>query len=246
MAIPFVPRPRGARWMGGTIIILLIAATFIAYLAGFLSCDSRAFFDAGGRRPRYVAILFSGDMGLRLGMGDHIATALQKQGVSVLGVNSPSEFASRKKRPEVDGFVASVIRDALARTHAQQAIVMGQSYGADIARVGLVHLPSALQQRVAAAVLVVPGPTAFFRADPSGLTYRGSPDAGPQEARTLTWLPIVCIKGAAERESLCPWLRSNNVRSITLPGGHFLRQDHVLLTSTITAALSDILRIEPA
>jgi type IV secretory pathway VirJ component len=234
-------KKRYGRWALGVLGTVSIGLAAFAWSAGFLDRDPRWFFGVGGKRPPYVAVLFSGDMGLRYGMGSYIAAALQKKGVPVLGLSSPAAFGSHKSRAEVDAFVAQAVRDAMRRTGAPRVLLMGQSFGADIARVGLAHFPPDLRPNVAAAVLVVPGSDAFFRADPSGLAYRAAPDAGPEEARAIDWLPVLCVKGSRETDSLCPALTRPNVRTVVLPGGHFLQRDHERLTATIMASLDKML-----
>lgn len=41
-------------------------------------------------------------------------------------------------------------------------------------------------------------------------------------ALSLTQLPVVCLRGADEQDSLCPRLVGKNIEQITLPGGHLL------------------------
>jgi len=227
-------------WIAGA-LALVASALFAVYVAaGFLDSDPLHFFGVRGPRPRYVAVLFSGDMGLRMGMSAYTAKAFNRQGVPVLGVSSSTEFATHKSRADVDSLVARAVRSALARTHAKQVILIGQSFGADIVRVALADFPSALRDKIAAVVLVVPGQTAYFHADPTGLSYRGTPDAGPEEAAKIDWASILCIRGSEETDSLCPLLKSANVRSITLPGGHFLHRDHAQLGHTIISALAPL------
>ena len=227
-------------WIAGALALVGSAALAFYAVAGFLDSDPLHFFGVHGARPRYVAVLFSGDMGLRMGMSAYTARAFNREGVPVLGVSSSTEFATHKSRADVDSLVARAVRTALARTKAKQVILIGQSFGADIVRVGLADFPAALRDKIAAVVLVVPGQAAFFRADPTGLTYRGTPDAGPDEAAKIDWASILCIRGSEETDSLCPMLKSANVRSITLPGGHFLRRDHAQLGRTITSALAPL------
>lgn len=241
MSITFISRR-------AVVITALSLSAFVAALlafytmAGFFDRDPLRFFAAKtAEPPELVAVLFSGDMGLHVGMGPHIADALVRKGIPVLGLSSSTEFATRQTRAQVDALVAQSIRDALRRTGAERAIVVGQSFGADVARVGLVSLPPDLRQRVVAAVLIVPGTEAFFHADPTGLTYRGRPDDGPGDAKSLDWTPIICIRGAGEQDSLCPLLTGRrNVVSIVLPGAHRLNDDHDLLTRTILTALQPI------
>ncbi|MFD1610643.1 AcvB/VirJ family lysyl-phosphatidylglycerol hydrolase [Sphingomonas tabacisoli] len=232
---------RYRRWLWATLALVAAGLAALAWSVGFFDRDPDRFFDAGPRRPKYAAVLFSGDLGLRYGMSSHIAVALKDKGVPVLGISSPAAFPTRKTRAETDRIVAHAIRDALKRTGASQVLLMGQSFGADIARVGLRDLPPVLRPKVAAAVLVVPGSDAFFRADPSNLTYHTAPDAGSEEAARIDWLPIVCVQGSAERDSLCPVLTQRNARRAVLPGGHFLQRNHELLTRTIMKSLDEML-----
>jgi type IV secretory pathway VirJ component len=131
----------------------------------------------------------------------------------------------------------------MRETGADRVVLLGQSFGADIVRVGLADLPGNLREKVIAAVLVVPGSTAYFRADPSGLSYRGTPDANAIEASRIRWLPLICIQGVAETDTLCPALTMSNVRRVALPGGHFLRNDYALLVRTILGELGAIVNV---
>ncbi|WP_233503741.1 virulence factor [Sphingomonas psychrotolerans] len=224
--------------MAGAVLLGLYA------VAGFFDRDPVHLFGAGTRGKPVAAVFFSGDMGLRFGMGPYISDGLVKAGIPVLGVSSSTAFASRRTRAETDAIVANAIRQTLRQTGASRIVVLGQSFGADIVRVGLADLPQDLRGRVAAAVLVVPGATAYFRADPSGLSYRGTPDADGSEASRLDWLPLTCIQGVTETDTLCPALTMTNARRIALPGGHFLRNDHRLLVQTILRELGPVLKFQ--
>lgn len=229
------------RWVSVSVALLVAGLSGLAAAAGFFDRDPIHWFGMRGDHPPVAAVYFSGDMGLRFGMGPYVASALAERGVPVLGVASSTQFATHRSRAEVDAAVAGAIRETLERTGARNILVLGQSFGSDIARVGLVDLPEELRQRVAAVVLVVPGEGAYFRADPSGFSYRGAPDAGPAEARRLDWVGVTCIRGAAETDSLCPQLAMPNVRNVVLPGGHFLRNDHARLVATIFDELARFL-----
>lgn len=223
--------------------LLLAAGLAVAAFAGFFDRDPIHLFGVGGRPAPVAAVYFSGDMGLRFGMGPHVAAALTARHIPVLGVSSSTAFAAHRSQAEVDAIVAGSVREALARTGAARIAVMGQSFGSDMLVAGLGALPPDLRARVAAIVLVVPARTIYFRADPSGFSYRGTPDAdGPAHARGLTWAPLVCIYGDKEADSLCPALPRAAAKVIALPGGHFLRNDPARLIATIFAALDPILQ----
>lgn len=117
-------------------------------------------------------------------------------------------------------------------------MLLGQSYGADMLQTGLARLPADLRAKVAAIILVVPGETAFFRSDPSGLAYRGKPDSwGIATARTIDWAPLTCIYGVRETDSLCPLLKQDNAHVVAMPGGHYLNHDNAALTERVSAAV---------
>lgn len=221
--------------------VILMALLAVAAAAGFLDRDPIRTYGMDGVRRPVAAVYFSGDMGLRFGMGGYVAGALAKAGVPVLGISSSTAFVTHRTRAETDAIVINAIRETLRRTGARHVVVLGQSFGADMVRVALVHLPQDLRGKVSAAILVVPGESAYFRADPSNFAYHGTPDADAAEAQALDWLPVTCIRGATETDSLCPLLTMPNVQRITLPGGHFLRNDHALLVQTILRALRPVL-----
>jgi type IV secretory pathway VirJ component len=233
---------RALRWIGGIALVASAALLVVAAIAGFFDRDPiRLFGDFGRGRVPVVALFFSGDLGLRFGMGPHVTQGLAVRGIPVMGVNSPTVFGRHRSRAEVDGLVADAVRGALARAHADRVVLIGQSFGSDVLGTGAARLPADLKSKVAAIVLVVPGQTVFFRADPTSLAYRGTPDAQALDAaRTLSWAPLTCIYGARETDSLCPLLAAP-VKRIALPGGHFLDNDPHRLVATILGALRPVL-----
>ena len=236
------PARRALRWLGGGAVLIVAALLALAGIAGFFDRDPiHQFGHFGPERVPVVGLFFSGDMGLRFGMGPHVTSALAAQGIPVMGVNSPPIFGRRRNRAEVDDLVAGAVRAALERAHADRVVLVGQSFGSDIIGTGIARLPADLRAKVAAIVLVVPGRSVFFRADPTSLAYRGTPDAQAIDAaRTLSWAPLTCIYGARETDSLCPLL-GGVARRIELPGGHFLNNDPARLIPTILGALRPVL-----
>ncbi|WP_341207442.1 AcvB/VirJ family lysyl-phosphatidylglycerol hydrolase [uncultured Sphingomonas sp.] len=189
---------------------------------------------------RPIAVVnISGDMGLRFLLGASTSRGLTEHHFTVLGVSSPVFFRFRRTRAEVDAFVADAVRTALKRTGQQRVVVMGQSYGADIVQTGLAHLPADLRAHVAGIVLILPGETVFYRADPTGWVYRGTPDSiGTETGNTLTWAPLTCIYGDEEDDSLCPKLRVPGATIIAMPGGHNLHHDGEGLLAHVLGAVA--------
>ncbi|MCP3735784.1 virulence factor [Sphingomonas sp. RP10(2022)] len=215
--------------------VVLVA---VAGVAGFFDRDPVHVFAAEGKKRPVGVLYLSGDMGLRFGPAPDTVRALANAGIGVVALNAPTLFARRRTRGEVDRIVADGVRAALARTGAGRLVLIGQSYGADMLQTGLAALPARLRAHVAGVVLVVPGDTVFLRADPSGLSYRGTPDgiAAATLAR-LDWAPLTCIYGVEETDSACPDVHLPGARIVAMPGGHYLNDDHARLFGHILAAI---------
>jgi type IV secretory pathway VirJ component len=224
-------------------VVLVAGISALAAAAGFFDRDPVHLYGMdSGRHAKIATAYFSGDMGLRFGMGTYVAPALAARGVPVYGISSPAVFNRQRSQAEVEDLVAQTVRDALTRSGADRVILMGQSFGSDILVAGLSALPAALREKVAAVVLVVPGRKGYFRADPSGFRYHGAPDADLSASiKQATWAPLICIYGQRETDSLCPTLMGTPAKIIELPGGHFLKNDHNRLIAAILTGLGPIL-----
>ncbi|MGF7155356.1 AcvB/VirJ family lysyl-phosphatidylglycerol hydrolase [Novosphingobium gossypii] len=220
----------------------LALAAVCAPRLGLLGTAPVVMFPARDPHPRVAAVFLSGDMGFRFGMGVKVARAVAAKGVPVVGVSTPVVFAGRRTRAEADAVVAGAVRLALASTRAQKVVLMAQSYGSDILATAAPDLPADLRAHVITIDLTVPAQDVYFRADPVGLAYLGTPDARPlAKMRRLDWAPVVCIYGLKEHGSLCPALTGNpRVRVIGLSGDHYLDHDARRLIATTLAALHDV------
>jgi type IV secretory pathway VirJ component len=234
------------RWLRRSRLLRLLGAGILAVVAIIVVAlavpslhliDNQAvrFFAADkARHPAVAAVYFSGDMGMRFGMGPKVAPALAARSIPVIGISSSVNFATHRTRAEVDAILADAIRTALAKTGASRVVLIGQSFGSDIIAVAAPDLPPELRRRIAAVSLVVPAERVYFRADPTGLAYLGTPDALPAPAmRALDWAPVTCIYGVRETDSLCPALVGTSAHVIALPGGHFLNGDDKLVVATL-------------
>ncbi len=230
----------------GVIVTAVISAIIciLVGLAGYFNRDPYELYPAKGRPLPIAAVNFSGDMGVRFLLGASTMRGLTEHGITTMAVVTPTLFRRRHTRADIDAVVANGIRTALARTGARRIVVIGQSYGADIVQTGLADLPEDLRARVAAIILILPGETVFFRADPSSIAYRGEPDSlGINTARTLSWAPLTCIYGVEEDDSLCPQLRVPGARIVGMPGGHNIRHDEAGLLRHVLHAIA---RVTPA
>lgn len=231
-------RKKWAIWLPVLAALLAGAGAYCRYL-GYP--DGRVFtLVHAARAPAdhgRVAIFFSGDLGFNTGMGPVIAGHMARGGLPVLGVNSLTAFARRQSAEETGRLVEQAARRALALPGARRLVLVGQSFGANMLLAGLHRLPPPLRDRVEMVALIVPADTMLFRATPGGVFDFGDDGPARPAARALDWAPVLCIHGAEESHSLCPAWRQPNVRSVALPGGHFLRDDSARVAATLLRAL---------
>lgn len=202
--------------------------------------------EANVARPAIV--MLSGDMGDRTGMTPKVAARLHARGYAIVTANSLSYFSSGRTAAEAAALVTGAMHRAMALGRTDRVVLIGQSFGADMLHAALAEFPESARRPISAVILVVPGHDIIFRASPVELAGFETPDAlaWPTASR-LTWVPVTCIRGAREHNSLCPELAMPNVRRIVLPGGHPLHGDDAALAAAILPAIeaTHITRSEP-
>lgn len=209
-------------------IIVLALGTVLAVGGYFGTVATR--FDgrrSNGRHPPLGAVYWSGDMGMRVGVGSGVVNALVRAGIPVVSVSSPALFGSARDQAFADQAVANSLRQALVQTGARRIVLVGNSFGADILGVTVGHLAPELRSRVASVILIAPGEDVYFHANPTGIFYRGPGDADPDHTiPLLRGLPVTCISGSAERDSLCRSPVMATTSHIGIPGGHLMLGHH--------------------
>lgn len=228
------------KWLLALLLTLTVASgayIHAGYYNGPLFRDIAAD-DAGPARPAIV--MLSGDMGNRIGMTPRIAARLSARGYAIVTVNSLTYFSSRRTPEETAELIKTAIIRAMKLGKTDHVVLIGQSYGADMLHAGLAQFSNAARRPIRSVVLIVPGEDIIFRASPIELADLETPDqrAYPTASR-LRWVPVTCIHGVDEAESLCPELQLPNVRRIALPGGHRLNFDDRALEAAILPAIRD-------
>ena len=109
------------RILAGLIGMLILAPVIILYSGNYFARDPIVRFPAQGRPAPILVLSFSGDMGLRYGMGGVIARALSASGIAVTGINSPVLFRTKRSQAEIDAIVADCVRRA-----AMEAVLSSQ------------------------------------------------------------------------------------------------------------------------
>lgn len=232
---------RRRRWPRLLAGFLALAATgLVAYVAGlgyFGGPVETLVAAPAPRRDGVVAVFVSGDMGFNTGMGPRIVARLADAGVPVVAVNALTAFARQRTRTEAQAIVARAVAHAARLPGARRVVLIGQSFGANVALAGASGLPPPLRARLSLLALIVPGETTAFHAAPGGIVDLSDDGPALAYAARVTRLPVLCIHGDSETHSLCPSWRSPDVTPVALPGGHFLREDDALVAATLLRAI---------
>ena len=153
---------------------------------------------------------------------------------------SSLQYFWHAKTPEQAGAdLARVIDTYLAAWHKQRAIVIGYSFGAEVAPFMVNRLPGDVRPKVAAVALIGPGQTATFQFHMSewlGRDQAGQP-LGPEVA-ALRGTPLMCLHGVDETDSLCPTLSPTLAKNVQLKGGHHYGGDYAAIANAILGLLS--------
>lgn len=228
------------RWIMAIAIPLLLAVLRLVWI-GYV--DDKLFtpMRPDHYRPQpggTVAILWSGDMGFRAGMGPRVAARLVADGVPAVGVNSLIYFRTTRSPAQATALLTSAIGQAHRINPQARLLLIGQSYGADMLHVALSRLPHDQRASIGLVALVVPGSTVEYRASPAELlTFAMAQSDALATVRQTTWVPLLCIQGREEADSLCPLLHQPNAQSVALPGGHRLNSDVDAVYGTLRAAM---------
>jgi type IV secretory pathway VirJ component len=170
-----------------------------------------------------IAVFLSGDGGWAA-IDKAIAGALQKHGVSVVGINSLKYFWRTRTPDGGAADLARITKHYREQWKADTVIVIGFSRGAGVMPFMLNRLPDDERAYVKLMALVGAEHTAGFKFHPLDLIGLGSTKGDPPvmpEIEKISTVPIICFYGEKEDDTLCPELKEPNI-AVKAPGGHHM------------------------
>jgi len=185
-----------------------------------------------------LAIVISGDGGWR-DLDKTIGEALQRDGVSVVGIDSLRYFWSERPPAQTSRDLARVMRTYMARWHATNVALIGYSFGADVMPFAYNRLPEALREKVSVMSLLGFAPAADFQIRVTGWLGMPASDKALKVAPEIAKVPpgiVQCFYGEQEKETMCPALANSGVQVIKTQGEHHFGRDYVALEKQILAA----------
>jgi type IV secretory pathway VirJ component len=183
-----------------------------------------------------LALILSGDGGWA-GLDKEVAQALAEHGIPVAGLDSLRYFWGARTPLGLAGDLDRMIRYYLQHFGKQRVLLIGYSQGADVLPFAVNRLAASTRAHVALGVLMGMSEHAVFEFHVSN--WISNDNSGPAtlpEVNRIAGIPILCIYGEGDNDSLCPKLDAAKVRIVKLPGGHHFNGDYAGLAREILAA----------
>jgi type IV secretory pathway VirJ component len=184
------------------------------------------------------ALLLTGDGGWA-GLDQALAARLAASGVPTVGLNSLKYFWSGRTPEATARDVARLLRHYLVAWNKQRVLLIGYSFGADVLPFVVNRLPPELLERVASVSLLGIDSNASFEVRIAD--WLGSDSAGPPtrpEVAALTHVPVLCVYGEGESDSICPELSATGIAREQIGKGHHFSGEYALLADRILAIAS--------
>jgi len=182
------------------------------------------------------AIILSGDGGWA-GLDKDVAGALSAAGIPVIGLDSLRYFWSPRTPAGLAADIERMTRYYLTQLGKQRVLLIGYSQGADVLPFAVNLLPESTRSHVAVTAIMGMSEHALFEFHMSN--WIADDNSGPAtlpEVDKISGIPVLCIYGAEETDSLCPTLDPHKATIVKLKGGHHFDGDYAGLARLILAA----------
>ena len=186
--------------------------------------------------PDVFALIMSGDGGWA-GLDQDVATALSAKGIPVVGLDSLRYYWTARTPEGLAADTDRIIRYYAAHLGKQRVLLVGYSQGADVLPFAVNRLPPATRALVALTAVMGMSEHALFEFHLS--SWISDSNSGPAtlpEIDRIKGMPVLCIYGADESDSLCPKLDPNKFDIVKLNGGHHFDGDYANLAREILSA----------
>jgi len=190
----------------------------------------------GAAQSNAFAIIMSGDGGWA-GLDQDVAAALSASGIPVVGLDSLRYYWTARTPEGLATDTDRLIRYYLAHLGKQRVLLIGYSQGADVLPFAVNRLPEATRAHVALTAVMGMSEHALFEFHMT--SWVSDDNSGPAtlpEIDRIAGMPVLCIYGVDENDSLCPKLDPNKFKIVKLKGGHHFDGDYANLARQILAA----------
>ena len=182
------------------------------------------------------AIIMSGDGGWA-GIDQSIAAALSAKGIFVVGWDSLRYYWTARTPEGLAADTDRLIRYYLAHLGKKRVLLIGYSQGADVLPFAVNRLPAASKAAVSSMAILGMSEHALFEFHVS--SWISDDNSGPEtlpEVNRVSGMPVLCIYGEDEHDSLCPKLDASKFKIVKVKGGHHFDGNYAALADDILSA----------
>lgn len=191
---------------------------------------------ASGPPPDVMAFFISGDGNWAEADRD-FAKVLSAHGIPMVGLEARTYLTRFHPDPdEAAADAEDVIRKYLSAWDRDRLVLVGYSRGADMMPFVMDRLPADLRSKVVGMVLIGPVPNASFEFHLRDLVENvRRPDDVPllPEVERLAGLPMLCIRGEEEHDTLCREVSPDLMDITEHKGGHVIHDGTQVADSLI-------------
>jgi type IV secretory pathway VirJ component len=178
----------------------------------------------------------SGDGGWA-GLDQDIAAALSVKGIPTVGLDSLRYYWTARTPEGLAADTDRLIRYYLAHFGKKRVLLIGYSQGADVLLFAVNRLPVTSKSYVGLMAILGMSEHALFEFHVS--SWVSDDNSGPEtlpEVNRVSGMPVLCIYGEDEHDSLCPKLDPKKFNIVKVKGGHHFDGDYAGLADRILSA----------
>jgi type IV secretory pathway VirJ component len=167
-------------------------------------------------------------------MDKSVAAGLAAAGVPVVGWSSLDYYWQARTPEGAAADLARIVSHYMTAWQKDLVLIVGYSFGADVAPFLVNRLPNVLKSRVEAVVLLAPSDTAAFEfhlADWLGGGADARHPTVPEIERLLP--PVTCVFPTDEPDSVCRKAKAPNLLAVPLGQGHHFGGEYGRLVELI-------------
>ncbi|HUR81506.1 MAG TPA: AcvB/VirJ family lysyl-phosphatidylglycerol hydrolase, partial [Thermoanaerobaculia bacterium] len=184
----------------------------------------------------YFVLLLTGDGGWRA-IDQGLAEEINRHGIPVAGFLSDRYFHEARTPDELTRDVNAAIDHYAALWKKKKVILIGFSRGADALPVALAKMPPVTRERIALAALLGPSRAAELHIVPFWKSSDVPSIALAPLMRAVKGVPVMCVHGQDEDDSLCDVLPLGAAIDVKASGGHHFDGRYAEIARAILAAL---------
>jgi len=214
-----------------TIILFILLLSLCHVLSAQNTLPFSVYSSADTTKP--LIFYISGDGGFNK-FSTSFMQALNQQGYAVIGLNAKDYFWEKKKPEDAAKAIEAGINEIDKQWKKKNIILIGYSFGADLAPFMLTHFSASFTTKVNHLVLLSPSPKTDFEIHILQMIGWGknSGESVPAEINRIS-KPVTIIVGDDENEFPFSELTIKNKQVIKMPGGHHYDGDITALCRQI-------------